>query len=50
MINKYPDANTSKFFFQCDVLCDLILFVQFKKQGKIHGGVLLLVKLQVEAK
>ena len=31
----------------CDALCDLVSFVQFKKRENTHGGVLLLVKLQV---
>ena len=30
----------------CDVLRDLVSFVQLKKRGNTHGGVLLLVKLQ----
>ena len=30
----------------CDVLRDLISFVHFKKRENIHGGVLLLVKLE----
>ena len=30
----------------CDVLYDLVPFVQFTKRENIHGGVLLLVKLQ----
>ena len=31
----------------CDVLRDLVPFAQFKKRENTHGGVLLLVKLQV---
>ena len=32
-----------------DVLRDLLPFVQFKKRKNIHGGILLLENLQVEA-
>ena len=32
----------------CDVLRDLIPFVQFKKRENTHGGALLLVKLHAE--
>ena len=34
---------------KCDALRDLIPFVQFKKVKNIHGGVILLVKLQAIA-
>ena len=34
----------------CDTLRDLVPFVQFKNVKNTHGGVLLLVKLQAEAK
>ena len=30
----------------CDVLRDLVPFVQFKKRENTHGGLLLLLKLQ----
>ena len=33
----------------CDVLRDLVAFVQFKNVKNTHGGELLLVKLQAEA-
>ena len=36
-------------FENCDALCDLVPFVQFKKREITHGGVLILVKLQAEA-
>ena len=32
----------------CDALRDLVPFVQFKKRENTHGGVLILVKLQVQ--
>ena len=35
-------------FLVCDVLCDLVPFVQHKKGKNTHGGVLLLLKLQAE--
>ena len=34
--------------FVCDVLRDLVPFVQFTKREKHHGGMLLLVKLQAK--
>ena len=33
----------------CDALRDLVPFVQFKKRGNTHGGVLILAKLQASA-
>ena len=39
--------NTDQKFSMCDSLRDLVSFVKIKKREKhIHGGVLLLVKLQ----
>ena len=38
-----------KAIVKCEALGNLVPFVQFKKHGKYHGGVLLLVKLQVSA-
>ena len=34
---------------KCDALRDLVAFAQFKKRENIHGGVLILVKLQTSA-
>ena len=41
--------NTSQGIFICNALRALVPFVQFKKREKHPGGMLLLVKLQVEA-
>ena len=34
-------------FYICDALRDLVPFVQFKKRKNNHGGILLLVSLQI---
>ena len=43
----YQISKNLQFSHTCDALRDLIPFVQFKKLKNTHGGVLLLVKLQV---
>ena len=46
MYEVFP-LSLSESFSNCDVLRDLVSFVQFKKRENTHGGVLLLLKLQL---
>ena len=46
-LSIYQISKNLQFSHTCDALRDLIPFVQFKKLKNTHGGVLLLVKLQV---
>ena len=39
--------SLSESFSNCDVLRDLVSFLQFKKRENTHGGVLLSLKLQL---
>ena len=41
------DMPVLEFVNICDVMRNLVPFVQFKKRENSHGGVLLLVKLQL---
>ena len=48
-VNGYiPFSSQNRFshLYKWHVLRDLVLFVQFEKREKTHGGVLLLAKLQ----
>ena len=46
-LSIYQISKNLQFSHTCDALRDLIPFAQFKKLKNTHGGVLLLVKLQV---
>ena len=46
-LSIYQISKYLQFSHTCDALRDLIPFVQFKKLKNNHGGVLLLLKLQV---
>ena len=48
-MSRHRNTFSEKFTIFCDALRDLVPLVQFKKCENIHGGVLILVKLQVSA-